>query len=149
MRKTPLLVVWLVCMGVLLLQPKQGHVSETRSESGVLPGTITNAVHPGDPVQQTTVVGFVSLQDALKFVANDFQIGGLEPRFNTVLKRGDSTRFAGANYLVFYYLDAEQKPALLSIARCHGDLHLVFGSCGFQFLLSVKTEPAPAQYPLR
>jgi len=114
------------------------------------PGHITNDVHPGDPVQVVSVAGFDKMGEALRFVQGGFAARGAKPLFKSKLPRGESLRFAPASFLVFYYHDDKQQPVLLSVSRCHADLHLTIGSCGFQFLLGVDTSPpAPDTLPVR
>ena len=108
-------------------------------------GFVTNNVHPGDPVQEVTIAGFATLQEALQFSEAGFTMDAHKPVFLANLPRGSSVGFAGASHLVFYYLDHDAKPTLLSITRCHADLHLVIGSCGYQFLLNVNTSAATTQ----
>jgi len=123
---------------------------EEIDQGQVRPGTITNNGHPGNPVQEVLVAGFAEQTDALAFVAGGFDFGKRKPVVKAALRRGASVKFAGASFLVFYYQVAPGPPTLLSITRCHEDLHLVIESCGYQFLLGVRTS-APEQkvYPIR
>jgi hypothetical protein len=109
------------------------------------PGHVTSEVHPQDPLQAIWVAGFATLPDALRYVTAGFVDTAAEPVVTAQLSRGDTTSFAGAEYLVFFHRPGGA-PALLSVARCHSDLHLVVGSCGYQLLLTVNTTP-PASEP--
>ena len=109
----------------------------------VSPGHVTNNVHSGDPVQEIAVAGFVTPQEALQFVEAGF-VG--KPAFTAKLARGESASFAGASFLVFFWIQ-DGKPTLFSVTRCHADLHLVVGSCGYQFLLGVNPSAAAEQQP--
>ena len=102
-------------------------------------GTISNLIHPGDPVEQVQLAGYENPQDAARYVADGFMVGKVKPIFRQILKRGQHLRFEGAPYVVFSYLGQDGKRTLQSITRCHGDLRLTFGSCGLQFLLGVNT----------
>jgi hypothetical protein len=128
--------------------PVGGQVTIPLNE--VRAGYVTNNVHPGDPVQEVSVAGFATLQEALQFSEAGFVADAHKPVFLTTLPRGSSVGFAGASYLAFYHLDHDTRPTLLSITRGHADLHLVIGSCGYQFLLSVNTAAAaPQEQPQR
>ncbi len=116
------------------------------TEETVKAGYVSSAVHPGDPLKEIRVVGFVTQEEALSFVNGGFEKGNLTPRIEAALTRGQHAAFAGAHFLVFYHL-WEGKPELLSLARCHADLHLVLGSCGFQLTLGVITVAQPTAAP--
>lgn len=136
-----LLTLAMIALSIVLPQ------ESALGEQSAGPGHISNNVHPGDPVQEVAVAGFDSQEEALRFVQGGFATKDVKLRFKTLLSRGDSVGFEGASHLVFYYFDDERRPVLLSITRCHADLHLVIGSCGYQFLLGVKLGPAPAEKP--
>lgn len=129
----------LVSLGVFLASSTDGLAG------GVKAGYVTSGVHPGDPLKEIHVVGFETVKEALRFVDGGFEKGDLTPKVDAVLSRGQDVGFAGAHFLVFFHV-WESKPELLSIARCHADLHLVVGSCGFQLTLSVQLV-APAEAP--
>jgi hypothetical protein len=108
------------------------------------PGHVTNNVHPGDPVQQVAVAGFATVQEALQFV--EAGLGDApKPLFAAKLAREQTASFAGASFLVFFW-EQDGKPTLFALARCHADLHLVIGSCGYQFQLGVNTTAAATQH---
>lgn len=139
-------VFW-VCLALLILTPA-GEVSAVRAAGeepgGLVRGRITNAVHPGDPVQVIRAVGFEALPDALAYAAAGFEVGERKPVFDQLLERGASLAFTGSPLVVFSYTAPDGKKELLSITRCHGDLRLNVHSCGFQFLLWVVTDPEPS-----
>jgi hypothetical protein len=138
----------MVCLALLIGAPA-GEVRAMSATGEVtsnkVPGRISNAVHPGDPVQVIRAVGFEALPDALAFAAAGFEVGERKPVFDQLLERGASLAFAGSPFVVFSYTAPDGKKELLSITRCHGDLRLNVHSCGFQFLLWVVTDPEPTE----
>ena len=112
-------------------------------------GHITNDVHPGDPVQETVIAGFATRAEAVQFIDAGFVPGNLKPTLATKLARGQTVNFTGSEWLVFYFVDDQGQRELLSLTRVHADLHLIIGSCGFQFLLNVYTGMAQPETHLR
>ena len=106
------------------------------------PGTITNMVVPGDPVQKLELAGFATAKEAQQFLQEGLQGG--RPVLRATLQRGESAALGTATHVVFYYHEDDGRPTLLSLTRCHADLHLVAGFCGFQFLLTVNMPQPPA-----
>ena len=118
------------------------------TEADARPGFVSNNVNPGDPVQEVAVVGFSTLQEALQFVEAGFEAKALKPVFEVRLLRGRSVSFAGASFLVFHHQDPQGKSTLLSRTRCHADLSLAIGSCGYQFLLTINPPVSQRPEPL-
>jgi len=139
----------LLVIVAIVAWPEEAHVNPDSAEPvrGQLhaeykPGYLTDVVVPGDPVQELQVAGFTGAEAALRFCAEGFR--GAAPVFQETLRRGDSVSFAGASHVVFYHRDADGRPALLSVTRCHADLHLLVGFCGYQLQLSANLPAPPA-----
>ncbi|HOX46222.1 MAG TPA: hypothetical protein PK668_21640 [Myxococcota bacterium] len=133
-------------MAAVVAWPEEAHVS-TEPVAGQLhaeykPGFLTDLVVPGDPVQELEVAGFKSAGEALGFAQGGLHGGA--PVFAGTLRRGDSLSFTGASHVVFYHRGAGGEPELLSVTRCHADLHLLVGFCGYQLQLSANLPAPPA-----
>ena len=111
------------------------------------PGTVTSRVHPGDPLKVLTVVGFESLEDALGYLKHGFVDDTQQLRVKASLGRGDTVSFDKASYLAVYAPNEAGKMVLLSLLRCHADLALTLGSCGYQLQVGVELPAAAGEVP--
>jgi hypothetical protein len=98
---------------------------------------LSNQAAQGDPLDNVSLMGFDSYDDALTFVEQGFQIKGLKPAVKgTLVRGGPAMEIPGYPYVVFYrFTDGQIQ--LMSITQLYGDLPaLALHSWGAQLLIS-------------
>ena len=96
-------------------------------------GSIHNGTADGDPINEVNLAGFNALPDALEYVSNGFRGGN--PIFSHEVQRGKTVGFTGTPMAVFWEVTPEGQLRLLSVTQIFGDLNLIAGSIGSQFLV--------------
>jgi len=100
-------------------------------------GQLKDVVADGDPLDPISIVAFANDNDAFKFVQQGYMENGLQPAFQTLIRRGQTYKYEADGYAVFSFFDNQGNRILLSITELHSDLPILnLGSWGGQLTIS-------------
>jgi len=100
-------------------------------------GKLKDVVAEGDPLDPISIVAFANDNAAFRVVQQGFNSNGLQPAFQTLMRRRYTYSYEPDGYAAFSYLDSQDGLTLLSITELHSDLPILnIDSWGAQLTIS-------------